>query len=289
MINSDAMDYDTRTWNGHTHTEFCPHGSREDTELFIKKAIKSGFKTYTITEHFPMPPEFYNTVTGSRHAIETAAMGIDELPAYFEKMKHLKIKYSNFIKILVGFEVDYIEEFTDWTSQMLNKYKDEIDDAILSVHFLPTANGLRAVDDSYKDFCDGVLAEYQTPVQTANAYLETILKAVEWKTDNKPRRYGHITLYRKWIRDFPSTTVWVDSKTVDLLEKILNRVAANHEMLDCNMSGINRVSQKEPSPYWEVIEQAKARKIKLVYGADAHAVRDVNQGYAEFLNIGDKK
>lgn len=287
MISEEILSYDSKTWNGHTHTEFCPHGSREDTELFIKKAIKSGFKTYTITEHFPMAPEFYNTVTGSIHAIETAAMGIDELPAYFEKMNYLKTKYSNFIKILVGFEVDYIESCTDWTSQMLTKYKDEIDDAVLSVHFLPTKAGLRAVDDSYKDFCDGVLAEYQTPVGVANAYLTTILKAIDWKVDYKPKRYGHITLYRKWIRDFPVTTDWVDSNTVVLLEKILTKVANNREMLDCNMSGINRVSQREPSPYWEVIKQAKTKNIKLVYGADAHAANDVNQGYAEFLNIGD--
>lgn len=285
MISPELLNYDTKTWNGHTHTEFCPHGSREDTELFIKRAIKAGFKTYTITEHFPMSPEFYNAVTGSKHAIETAAMSIDELPAYFEKMKYLKSKYSNFIKILVGFEVDYLEISTDSTSQMLAKYKDEIDDAILSVHFLPTANGLRAVDDSYEDFCDGVLKEYQTPVATANAYLRTILKAVEWQTDYKPKRYGHITLYRKWIQNFPTTTDWVDSNTVALLDQILEKVATNNEMLDCNMSGINRASQKEPSPYWTVIEQAKEKNIKLVYGADAHAAKDIDQGYAEFLSL----
>lgn len=287
MINVSLLQNDSKTWNGHTHTEFCPHGSREDTELFIRKAIKAGFKTYTITEHFPMAPEFYQTVTGSKHAIETAAMGIEELPAYFEKMNYLKTKYSNFIKILIGFEVDYIEQCTDWTNQMLEKYREEIDDAILSVHFLPTSRGLRAVDDSYEDFCDGILSEYKTPLKAANAYLATILKAVEWESKNKPMRYGHITLYRKWIQNFPQDTVWVDSNTVELLEKILDNIAANHEMLDCNMSGMNRSSQKEPSPYWEVIEQAQAKDIKLVYGADAHAAKDVDQGYAEFLNIGE--
>lgn len=287
MINSDILTYDSKTWNGHTHTEFCPHGSGEDTELFIKKAIKSGFKTYTITEHFPMAPGFYQTVTGSRHAIETAAMKIEELPAYFEKMDYLKKKYSGFIKILVGFEVDYLEDCTDWTSKMLIKYHDKIDDAILSVHFLPTEFGLRAVDDSYDDYCDGVLNEYQTPVDLANAYLETILKAVEWQTPYKPKRYGHITLYRKWIQNFSKETVWVDTKTVSLTEQILNEISNNQEMLDCNMSGLNRVSQREPSPTWEIIQQAKTKGIKLVYGADAHSVNDVNQGYTEFLKMGD--
>lgn len=288
MITSNLLKIDTKTWNGHTHTEFCPHGSHEDTELFIKKAIKSGFKTYTITEHLPMAPMFYQEASGSEHAIDTAAMSIDQLPAYFEKMNYLKNKYSNFIKILVGFEVDYIEQYTDYTAQILEQYQDSIDDAILSVHFLPTKEGLRAVDDSYEDFCDGVLREYQTTINTANVYLETILKAVNWQTINKPKRYGHITLYCKWIRNFPAETNWVDSKTNALLTEILTRVSENNEMLDCNMSGINRVTQKEPSPYWDVLKAAEAKNIKLVYGADAHAVSDVNQGYQEFLTMGEK-
>lgn len=287
MISSELLNYDSKTWNGHTHTEFCPHGSGEDTELFIKKAIKSGFKTYTITEHFPMAPGFYQVAKGSKHAITTAAMPLEELPAYFEKMNYLKKKYSGFIKILVGFEVDYIEQFTDWTSQMLTKYQSQIDDAILSVHFLPTKAGLRAVDESYADFCDGVLKEYQTPVQTANAYLKTILQAVEWQTGNKPKRYGHITLYRKWNRDFPEATVWKDSQTLELVDEILDHVQKNQEMLDCNMSGLKRVTQQEPALTWAIIQQAREKGIKLVYGADAHAVSAVNQGYAEFLKIGE--
>lgn len=287
MISSKLLNYDSKTWNGHTHTEFCPHGSGEDTELFIKRAIKSGFKTYTITEHFPMVPDFYRVAKGAEHAITTAAMPIEELPAYFEKMNYLKKKYSGFIKILVGFEIDYIEQFSDWTSQMLVEYQEQIDDAILSVHFLPTKTGLRAVDENYKDFCDGVLREYQTPIQVANAYLETILKAVKWQTDNKPKRYGHITLYRKWIRDFPVETIWEDEKTKELTDRILTRIQKNHEMLDCNMSGLKRSTQQEPSPTWEIIHQAQAKGIKLVYGSDAHAVSSIDQGYTEFLNMGE--
>ncbi|MFD1901280.1 PHP domain-containing protein [Enterococcus termitis] len=41
--------------DGHTHTEYCPHGNVEDTELLIQKAISLGFKEYSITEHAPLP------------------------------------------------------------------------------------------------------------------------------------------------------------------------------------------------------------------------------------------
>ncbi len=43
---------------GHSHTEFCPHGSGDDVELMIQKAIRLGFKEYSITEHAPLPAGF---------------------------------------------------------------------------------------------------------------------------------------------------------------------------------------------------------------------------------------
>lgn len=272
-----------KEWNGHSHTEFCPHGSGEDTENYIQKAIRAGFKTYSITEHFPMPPQFYTMAKGSKHAIETAAIELEQLPAYFAKMSYLKEKYSDQIEILIGFEFDYIDGCQEWTKSQLNKYGDQIDDAILSVHFLPTDHGLRAVDDDYDDFCDGVLRYYSTPLGVANKYLKTVLEAVKWQCDNKPSRYGHITLYRKWRKQFSSTEIWHDEKTDKLVDKILKNISKHDEMLDCNMSGLAKFSQCESSPYLAIIERATEKGIKLVYGSDAHESNNVDQGFNEYL------
>lgn len=272
-----------KDWNGHTHTEFCPHGSFEDTENFISNAINAGFKTYSITEHFPMPPQFYKMVDGSKHAIETAAMEYEQLPAYFEKMEYLKKKYADQITILIGFEFDYIDGCQEWTRQKLQEYGDKIDDAILSVHFLPTDSGLRAVDDDFDDFRSGVLKYYGSPVNVANKYLETVLEAIKWDCPNKPMRYGHITLYRKWRKQFESDTVWHDEKTDRLVDKILKHIAKKDEMIDCNMSGLAKFSQCESSPYVSIIEKAFDKGIRLIYGSDAHESSHVDQGFNEYL------
>lgn len=272
-----------KTWNGHSHTEFCPHGSGEDSEDFVREAIDAGFKTYSITEHFPMPPQFYQMASGSKHAIETAAMDYSKLPDYFDKINYLKKKYSDQIKILVGFEFDYIDGCQEWTKSKLEEFGDQIDDGILSVHFLPTDNGLRAVDDDFDDFCDGVLDYYQSPVEVANKYLETVLEAVKWNVSNKPLRYGHITLYRKWRKRFNEETLWENKQTKHLVDKILKNIAKHNEMLDCNMSGLGKFSQCEPSPYISIIEKALERNIRLIYGSDAHAIDHVDQGYNEYL------
>ena len=249
MLTRSKLNFiDRKTWNGHTHTEFCPHGSGEKTELFIKKAIQNGFKTYSITEHFPMPPDFYHHFIGSRHAIYTAAMAYEELPAYFELMTNLKAKYRDQIRILTGFEIDYLEQYRDWTAQQLAIYHEKIDDAILSVHFLPTNEGLRAVDDSLIDFKDGVLRQYRSPIGVAKAYLDTVNSALDWRTRYKPTRYGHLMLYRKWRNLFPSNEIWEDNDIKVLMNKIFTKIADQNLFLDCNMAGLYRKTETESSP-----------------------------------------
>lgn len=271
------------SWSGHNHTEFCSHGSGEDVELYIQKAITEGFKTYSITEHFPLPQEFYEKANGSAHAIYTAAMRINELPKYFTKMQDIKLKYQDKIRILIGFEIDYIAEFQKWTQQQLLKYADQIDDAILSVHFLPTKGGLSAVDDSLIDFKNGVLAEYKTPVNVAKVYLATMMEAVLWNTQYKPKRYGHIMLYRKWRNEFPNSVIWEDEEVQDKLAGILDMIASRKEFLDCNFSGLFRSTQTEPSPNYSWIREAQEKQIPLVYGADAHKVVSVSAGFNTYL------
>ncbi|WP_125574338.1 histidinol-phosphatase HisJ [Levilactobacillus huananensis] len=274
---------DRHTWSGHNHTEFCPHGSGEDVEAFIRQAILSGFKTYSITEHFPLPPAFYDRPVGSRHAVYTASFGLIELPAYLEKMARLKYKYRDQIRILIGFEVDFFPEYADWTAAQLAHYGDQIDDALLSVHFLPTKTGLRAIDDTAADFKDGVVAAYGSPLTVANAYLERVQAAVDWETPNKPARYGHIMLYRKWRNTFPAITAWEDATTRTLLTHILDTIADHGDQLDCNMAGLFRPTQTEFTPTLPWIQAAQQRQIPLVFGADAHSVTAVDQGYNTYL------
>lgn len=272
-----------QTWSGHNHTEFCSHGSGEDVEDYIKAAIKAGYKTYSITEHFPMPPEFFQAVSGSKHAIYTAAMHYNDLPDYMAKMKQLKAKYADQIRILIGFEFDFIEQFADWTKRQLDLFAPQIDDAILSVHFLPTASGLRAVDDSMLDFNDGVLSEYNTPLHVAKSYLQTVKNAVLWDFPNKPHRYGHIMLYRKWRNLFNSQTMWENNETKQLLTEIFELLKMKQAQLDCNMAGLFTPTQTESCPNDEWLQEALHYHIPLVYGSDAHSVDAITQGYNTYL------
>lgn len=41
--------------DGHIHTPFCPHRTKDDLEAYVHEAIKLGREEITFTEHFPLP------------------------------------------------------------------------------------------------------------------------------------------------------------------------------------------------------------------------------------------
>ena len=44
--------------DGHIHSPYCPHGSKDSFDDYINEAIKKGIKEITFTEHLPVPNNF---------------------------------------------------------------------------------------------------------------------------------------------------------------------------------------------------------------------------------------
>ena len=81
--------------NLHTHTDFCDgKGSPED---FVKKAISLGFKYLGFSAHAPLPFRCDWSLSAER------------LDVYCDEISHLKAHYQKKIRILHGFEIDYLE------------------------------------------------------------------------------------------------------------------------------------------------------------------------------------
>ena len=119
--------------DGHIHSHYCPHGSNDSFESYIKKAIEEEIEEITFTEHMPMPKGIV-LEGASSDFLETSSPGIEEINEYFKEANYYKEKYKNKIKINVGLEVDYLEGREEFTTNMLNEYGQYLDDAILSVH-----------------------------------------------------------------------------------------------------------------------------------------------------------
>lgn len=264
--------------DGHTHTEFCPHGEREDTEQMILRAIDLGFKEYSITEHAPLPTELL-AMAGDAPIFATAAMALNDVDYYFKKMQQLRKKYSSDIQIHIGFELDYFSTYQEWTKAFLNEYGPLTDDGILSVHFLEGVDGLRGVDYTYEEYKKGIVINAGSFQYAQKQYYEKVLESLEIDLGPyKPMRLGHISLCQKFERFFDEPTSY-SPETQALVHKLLTRIQQTNFQLDLNSAGFYKQGYQQSYPQMWIIQQATALCIPLVFGSDAHSISSVGQRY----------
>lgn len=255
--------------DGHIHTPFCPHGTKDDFEDYINRAIQLGYGEISFTEHAPLPKGFIDPTPEM-----DSGMDVGKLEDYFLQLAKYKIKYETDIKINIGLEVDFIEGFEEETKLFLNEYGHLLDDSILSVHFLKKGSEYYCLDYS-PDMFQQMVGEFSSVKHIYEAYYDTVLQSISSDLGTyKPKRIGHLTLVHKFQKKFQPRK---DFSAVILT--VLDQIADKNLMLDYNGAGVNKPLCQEPYPPIWVIEEAMKRKIPLIYGSDAHRAKDLNQGY----------
>lgn len=266
--------------DGHTHTEFCPHGTREDVEEMILRAIELNFDEYSIVEHAPLPSEFMQETAGDQEAVETAGMALNDIEYYLKKMMHLKKKYASDLLIHIGFEVDYLMGYEDFTRDFLNEYGPQTDDGILSLHFLKGQGGYRAIDFSAEDYDTGIVQFYDGFENAQLAYLAGIKQSIEADLGSyKPTRMGHISLCQKFWQYFGPSGNMFSVEVKEQFQQVLTLVKKRDYELDFNTAGLFKALCGETYPPKEIILLANELQIPFVYGSDAHGVQDVGRAY----------
>lgn len=247
--------------DGHIHTPFCPHGSKDSFESYIEAAIKLGRREMTFTEHFPLPKGIL-----TKEMTRECALLEEEVPKYMEAVGEMQEKYKDQIKINKGFEVDYIEGYEEVIKESLNKYGVEIEDAILSVHFVKCKGDYLAVDgledmEELTNRLGSIEAVY-------DLYFNTILKSIEADLGQyKPKRLGHPSLIRTFNKKYP---VEYDDK--GLFEKIVSKMLEGGYEVDFNVSGLRKEYCGETYPSGKLLELIQMNHVKYVEGSDSHQV-----------------
>lgn len=271
--------------DGHTHSQFCLHGSGEDTESFILKAIKEGFAIYSITEHAPLPPDFVEALPYPANLKRSIQLAENELDSYIPTVEKLKHKYRDSLQILTGFEIDYLPGCETYTRAFLRDYGPFLDDALLSVHFTVGAGGWRCMDESPQDFGEGLLDFYGSYEKVQLQYYQTVKQALTADLGKyKPRRISHLTLCNKFQRHFKQTGKVSEAVKKEIVE-ILQTIKKQGYSLDFNVSGLFKPYCGEIYPTPWIAHLARGYGIPLVYGSDAHSVDQVGRAYSEYEKI----
>ncbi len=258
------------TYDGHVHTPFCPHGSSDSLESYVEAAIQLGYKGMTFAEHAPLPATFCDPVPA-----QDSAMTFSKLNHYLEEVKLLKEQYQRHFTIRIGLEVDYIEGFEEETRSFLNEVGPFLDDAILSVHFIRLADRYICMDYSPESFKECVL-ELGSVEAVYDCYFETVLKSIHANLGfHKPERIGHVTLVRKFQKQFPATFPYINK-----LKPIFAEMKKRNLSLDINGAGVKKPLCKESYPPVEIEKLVSEYQIRCIYGSDAHAASQLASGAA---------
>ncbi|WP_456274904.1 histidinol-phosphatase HisJ [Bacillus sp. AK031] len=254
--------------DGHIHSPYCPHGSKDSFHDYINRAIELGYKEITFTEHAPLPEGFEDPVPD-----KDSGMKADDLEPYLTELEELKSEYEGRIIIKKGLEIDYIEGFEQETKQFLDHVGPRLDDSLLSVHFLLKEGAYDCLDFSRDNF--GRMIGYYGSVDSIHqSYYRTVMKSVQSDLGRfKPDRIGHLTLADKFKKDFPPSKSFEEN-----LQDILKEISNKGMKLDYNGAGFFKPGCGVAYPPPEVAKKAAGMGIPLVYGSDAHQAKDLGQG-----------
>ncbi|MDH5559248.1 MAG: histidinol-phosphatase HisJ [Deltaproteobacteria bacterium] len=264
-------------WDGHTHSEFCKHGKADKTEEMIKRAIDLGFEKYSVTEHAPLP----EGAVLDQQLVEEYALDHRELQSYFEHVGALKEKYKKQIQILCGLEVDYLLGWEDYTRDLLEKNRQQLDECILSLHFLTGNGGLRCVDWNPEDLQDGLIKYYGSIQKTHLAYWNTLQKmlTVDFNFD-KNIRIGHMGLINIFQKHFSYNLT--PELLAPIFEKTFQLIHTKNYQVDYNVSGKRKSYCKEVYVSDAMLLLCEKYNIPVIYGSDAHAIEQVGMDYSYY-------
>ncbi|WP_309119054.1 histidinol-phosphatase HisJ [Paenibacillus sp.] len=260
-------------WDGHTHSQFCKHGSASPLREYAARAVALGFERYTVTEHPPLPDGW---IDDPALTLELA-MNRSELPAYLAEASAVKREFDGRLDVAVGLEMDYLYESEPFTEDVLAEAADALEDVIVSVHYLPGRGGMRCIDYKPEDFQANLLSYYGTMEKVVDAYYDHIELAVasaagwRWR-----KRLGHVNLIEKFRTALPPID---DAHVRARLERLLPRLVACGVGIDVNTAGFRKPTcGKAYVPEWFMAECA-ARGVELVFGSDAHRPDEVGSGW----------
>lgn len=257
--------------DGHMHSKYCPHGTKDTFDEYIEVALKKGLDEITFTEHMPIPSDFMDN-----KFLSECAPTIDQIEQYFSDLKDIKEKYKNNIKINIGLEIDYIEGYEDYIRNFLKKYGNIIEDSILSVHFVKDEDQYYCIDTIY--YFEQLLKKLGSVEKVYDKYYKTLLMSI--KSDlgpYKPKRIGHPTLIRIFNQKYP-----IQYEKMEFYRDIIEEVRSRDYELDFNTAGLRKEFCKETYPSELFLSLARESGINMVYGSDAHRALDVGKDFEKY-------
>ncbi len=254
--------------NLHTHSTFSD--GKNTAEEHILAAIDKGFTVLGFSEHsiYPLDPAFYSPFDSNWHMLPQT------FPEYVAAIKALKEKYSDRIKILLGFEADYFySEKIGLAFPDKNAYKEFAPDYLIgSIHFLNKPDGFFSVDNKVEEVQKGMIKLFSDGKggidgkSVVCAYFEA---EREMLRKGKFEILGHSDLIR--LRN--GALKYCDENDSWYKEQLLltaKEAAKAGVIAEINTGAIARGLMNDVYPSSQFLEYLKAQNVPVCINSDAH-------------------
>lgn len=236
----------------HNHTTLCNHANGTVDE-YIQRAIELGIDQYGFSDHAPMnfDPKY--------------RMAISQKALYEKWVLDAKEKYQDQIKILLAYEVDYLEGYI--LDEVINS---KVDYLIGSVHFLKNKNDMWGFDNP--EF----IGVYKSKdIDTIwHEYFEAIRAMAKTQLFNIVGHFDLIKVFR-----------FLPKKDIRILAKdALKQIKKSGMVLEINPAGL-RKPIGETYPSRQLLEMAYEMNIDITFGSDAHEIDQVGFKYDEVVAL----
>ena len=235
----------------HNHTTRCNH-AKGSMRSYVERAIELGINIYGFSEHAPMDFD------------EQYRLKFEEMDAYISDVQSLQKEYKDRIKILLGYEVDYLKGHID--KRVINS---KVDYLIGSVHFLDTWGfdnpefndeySKRNIDDIWQEYFRNIEAMAET------GYFDIV---------------GHFDLI-KVFNFLPKKDIR------SIATPALKAIKKANMVLELNSAGLRKPC-KEVYPSQLLLEVAYELDIPITFSSDAHAIGQVGFKYNEVTKLAKK-
>ncbi len=230
----------------HNHTTLCNHATGS-TEEYIQRAIELKIDVFGFSEHAPMNFD------------EKYRLKLEDKTFYENDVLSLQEKYKNDIKIVLGYEVDFLEG-AYILPEIVNA---KVDYLIGSVHF---------INDGWGFDNPEFIGQYKNKDidKIWQDYFESISKMARY---GKFDIVGHLDLI-KVFNYLPKK----DIKTIAL--KALQQIKKANMVVEINSAGYRKpIGEQYPSK--DLLELCFELDIPITFSSDAHSVDQVGFKYED--------
>lgn len=229
--------------NYHTHTNYCD--GKNSCEQIVLKAIELGLSELGFSGH---SYTFFD---------ESYCMSLDNTKKYVQDISHLKEKYKDKIKILMGIEQDYYSE----------ESTAGYDFVIGSVHYLLKNGEYIELDGSKKALINSVERHWDGDFYAfSKDYFETVSDVVN-KTGCDI--IGHIDLITKFNGD-SSLFSPKNKKYLSYAQNAVERLAKTNALFEINTGAMSRGYLQNPYPSKEILEMIYKNSGNVILSSDCH-------------------